>query len=67
VTSEALHWPTSMVMVLMTDDIILGVYSAENEVILNNGDRSFQKVPLPGGRLGTFSILAGMRMDGLIL
>jgi len=42
----------------VTDDIILGVYEAENEIMTNNGDRSFQKVPLPGGKLDTTSILA---------
>jgi len=52
-----------------TDDIILGVREAENEVILNNGDRSFRNaVPLPGGgSLATLSIVAGdVNSDGWI-
>ena len=39
------------------DDIILGIFEAENEVIMNNRDRSFQDpFPLPGGKLETQSI-----------
>jgi len=42
------------------DDIILGTFGAENEIKMNNGDRSFlDSIPLPGGKLKTTSILAG--------
>jgi hypothetical protein len=50
------------------DDIILGIKDAENEIIMNNGDRTFHDpFPLPGGNLNTESILAGhINSDGWI-
>ena len=50
------------------DDIILGNGVAENEIVMNSGDRAFlDPIPLPGGRLRTASILAGdANSDGWI-
>jgi len=49
------------------EDVILGVFIADNEVLINNGDRTFQQesIFLPGGKERTFSIIAGdVNSDG---